>query len=158
MFEAVTRSALALLAAGSAAALFSLPSASAEPTEPSDPAEPTSAAEPRTGPLPGPAAPGPSGPAAAADDCTAAGLASTISTVTAQLSTYFAAHPDVNQAMIDATRQPAFIAVGRFDDFFRDHPQEADEVRAIQAPYVAFKDRCGLQIAPTDALAVLAEV
>ncbi|MCP9271320.1 hemophore-related protein [Mycolicibacterium arenosum] len=149
--------ALALLAAGSAAVLLSLPSAAAEPTdpvEPADPTVPTAPAQPSTAPLPGPAPEA----TAAADDCTAAGLASTISSVTAELSTYFAAHPDVNQAMIDATRQPSFIAVGQFDDFFKNHPVEADAIRAIQAPYVAFKDRCGLQVAPTDALAVLAEV
>jgi heme-binding protein len=137
----MTRAAFGLLAAGVAAALFSLPSAAAEPTEP---------------PLPGPASETTDLPQA--DDCNAATLASTISTVTAQLSTYFAAHPDVNQAMIDATRQPSFIAVGQFDDYFKSHPEQADDIRAIQAPYVAFKDRCGLQVAPTDALAVLAEV
>ena len=71
---------------------------------------------------------------------------------------YFAAHPDANQALIDAARQPAFTAVGQFDDYFKDHPDEADALRAIQAPLGAFKDRCGLQVAPTDALAVLADV
>lgn len=147
------RLALGLIAAGTAAALLGLPAASAEPTEPTEPAEPTAAAEPSTVPLPGPAP-----EAAPADDCTAAALATTISSVTAELSTYFAANPDVNQAMIDATRQPSFIAVGQFDDYFENHPDQADAIRAIQAPYVAFKDRCGLQVAPTDAMAVLAEV
>ncbi len=94
----------------------------------------------------------------ATDDCNAATLASTISTVTTQLSTYFAAHPDANQALIDATRQPAFVAVGQFDDYIDAHPDQADELRAIQAPLAAFKDRCGLQVSPTDALTVLAEV
>lgn len=42
---------------------------------------------------------------AAAPDCTAAGLSSTISSVTRNLSDYFAVHPDANQALIDATRQ-----------------------------------------------------
>jgi heme-binding protein len=93
-----------------------------------------------------------------ADDCSAAALATTISSVTASLSTYFAAHPDANQALIDATRQPAFTAVGQFQDYFNEHPQQADELRTIQAPLAAFKDRCGLQVSPTDALAVLADV
>ena len=95
---------------------------------------------------------------AATDDCNAATLASTISTVTTQLSTYFAAHPDANQALIDATRQPAFIAVGQFEDYTDAHPDQADEIRAIQAPLAAFKDRCGMQVSPTDALTVLAEL
>ncbi len=92
------------------------------------------------------------------DDCNAAGLATTISSVTASLSEYFAGHPDANQALIDATRQPAFIAVGQFDTYFNDHPEQADELRAIQAPLAAYRDRCGLQVSPTDALTVLAEV
>ena len=78
--------------------------------------------------------------------------------MTASLSDYFATHPDANQAMIDITRQPAFVAIGQFDGFFGDHPQEADELRAIQQPLVDYKNRCGMQVSPTDALAVLADV
>jgi heme-binding protein len=133
------RTAFGLLAAGATCAVIGLPSAGAEPVE-VDPAVPAAPVTP------------------AADDCNAAGMAKTISSVTAGLDTYFAAHPDANQALIDATRQPAFAAVGQFDDYFRNHPDQADELRAIQAPLAAFKDRCGLQVAPTDALAVLAEV
>lgn len=144
------RTAFGLMAAGAMCAALSVPSASAEPT---DPAEPTPAAEPTT-----PAATPAAEPMPAADDCNAAGMAKVISSVTTNLNTYFAAHPDANQALIDATRQPAFVAVGQFDDYFGEHPEQGDELRAIQAPLGAFKDRCGLQVAPTDALAVLAEV
>jgi len=122
------RTAFGLLAAGATLAVLSLPVASADP-------------EP-----------------APADDCNASSLAKTVSSVTASLSDYFAAHPDVNQALIDITRQPAFVAVGQFDGYFGEHPQEADELRAIQQPLVDYKDRCGLQVSPTDALTVLAEV
>lgn len=136
---AIRRTALGLFVAGAACAALTVPAASADPTEP---VEPTVA----------PAV------AAAPDDCNAAGLAKTISSVTADLDVYFAAHPDANQALIDAARQPSFVAVGQFDDYFKEHPDEADALRGIQAPLGAFKDRCGLQVAPTDALAVLAEV
>jgi hemophore-related protein len=140
----IRRTAFGMIAAGAAcAALTVSPAASADPT---DPVEPTTAVAPT------PAA------APAADDCNAAGMAKTISSVTAQLDTYFAAHPDANQALIDATRQSAFTAVGQFKDYFADHPDEADALRGIQAPLGAYKDRCGLQVAPTDALAVLADV
>ncbi|MDT5360132.1 MAG: heme-binding protein [Mycobacterium sp.] len=145
----IRRSALGVLVAGAACAALTLPSASADPA---DPAEPTATTEPTTPSVA--AAPA----ASAADDCNAAGLATTISSVTASLSTYFAAHPDVNEALIDATRQPAFVAVGQFDGYFKDHPDQADDLRAIQAPLAAFKDRCGLQVSPTDALTVLADV
>jgi heme-binding protein len=137
----IRRSALGVLAAGAAFVALTVPSASADPVDADDTtATPTTAAAPAPG------------------DCNAAGLATTISSVTASLSTYFAAHPDVNEALIEATRQPAFVAVGQFDGYFKDHPEQADDLRAIQAPLAAFKDRCGLQVAPTDALAVLAEV
>jgi hemophore-related protein len=140
----IRRTAFGMIAAGAAcAALTVSPAAGADPT---DPVEPTTAVAPT------PAA------APAADDCNAAGMAKTISSVTAQLDTYFAAHPDANQALIDATRQSAFTAVGQFKDYFADHPDEADALRGIQAPLGAYKDRCGLQVAPTDALAVLADV
>jgi hemophore-related protein len=93
-----------------------------------------------------------------ADDCNASTLAKTVSSVTASLSDYFAAHPDANQALIDITRQPAFVAVAQFDGYFNDHPQEADELRAIQQPLVDYKNRCGMEVSPTDALTVLADV
>jgi heme-binding protein len=129
----VRRTVFGALAAGAACAALGVPAASADPED---------------------SAPAP----AATDDCNAATLASTISTVTTQLSTYFAAHPDANQALIDATRQPAFIAVGQFEDYTDAHPDQADQIRAIQAPLAAFKDRCGMQVSPTDALTVLADL
>jgi hemophore-related protein len=95
---------------------------------------------------------------APADGCNASQLAKTVSGVTASLSDYFAAHPDVNQALIEITRQPAYVAVGQFDGYFGDHPQEADELRAIQQPLADYKNNCGMQVSPTDALTVLAEV
>lgn len=95
---------------------------------------------------------------APAGNCNASTLAKTVSSVTASLSDYFAAHPDANQALIDITRQPSYVAVGQFDGYFKDHPQEADELRAIQQPLVDYKTRCGMEVSPTDALTVLAEV
>jgi heme-binding protein len=104
------------------------------------------------------AEPDPVEPVVTVDTCNASELAKTVSSVTASLSDYFAVHPDVNQALIDITRQPAFVAIGQFDGYFNDHPQEADELRAIQQPLVDYKNRCGMQVSPTDALTVLAEV
>ncbi len=129
----VRRSVFGALAVGAACAALAVPAASADPDD--TPA-----------------------PAPATDDCNAATLASTISSVTSELSTYFAAHPDANQALIDATRQPAFIAVGQFEGYTDAHPDQADAIRAINAPLTAFKDRCGMQVSPTDALTVLADL
>jgi hemophore-related protein len=50
------------------------------------------------------------------------------------------------------------VAIGQMDGYFNDHPDEANDIRAIQAPLAAFKDRCGLQVSPTDALTALADV
>ena len=96
------RGVFGVLAAGAACAAVSIPSAPADPT-------PT--------------------PAPAPSNCTTAGLASTISSVSVSLSTYFAAHPDANQALIDATKQSAFSAIGAFNDYFSSHPDQADEIR-----------------------------
>ncbi len=130
----VRRAVLAALAAGAAGALVSIPAAVADPTSTPSPA-----------------------PAAEAD-CTAAGLSATISSVTKNLSDYFAVHPDANQALIDATRQSAFGAIGAFNSYFNDHPDQADEIRAIKAPLIDFQNRCGLQVEPAEALVVISEL
>jgi heme-binding protein len=126
------RNMFGLLAACAAGVLVSLPAAQAQ----GDP-------EPQPAPV---------------DDCNASTLSQTVSSVTASLSEYFAAHPDANQALIDITRQPSFVAIGQVDGYFNEHPQQADEIRAIQAPLVDYKNRCGMQVSPTDALTVLADV
>jgi heme-binding protein len=95
---------------------------------------------------------------AAPSDCNASTLAKTVSSVTASLSEYFAAHPDANQALIDITRQPAFVAMGQVDGYFKDHPDQANDLRAIQQPLADYKNHCGMEVSPTDALTVLAEV
>ncbi|WP_445168377.1 hemophore-related protein [Mycolicibacterium sp. Dal123E01] len=125
----VRRAVLTVLAAGAACAV-SMPSASADP------------------------APAP----AAVPDCTAAGLSSTISSVTKNLSEYFAAHPDANQALIDATRQSGFSAIGAFNSYFNDHPDQANDIRAIKAPLVDYQNQCGLQVEPAEALVVIGEL
>ncbi|WP_396930052.1 hemophore-related protein [Mycolicibacterium sp.] len=132
----VRRAVLAVLATAAAGAVVSIPSAVADPTP-----EPT--------PAPAPAA---------TSDCSAAGLSATISSVTKNLSDYFAVHPDANQALIDATRQSAFSAIGAFNTYFNDHPDQANDIRAIKAPLNAFQERCGLQVEPAEALVVIGEL
>ncbi|MCV7346834.1 hemophore-related protein [Mycolicibacterium rhodesiae] len=121
--------ALVVIAAG---AVVSMPFAVADPT-----------------PAPAPAA---------ATECSAAGLSSTISSVTKNLSDYFAVHPDANEALLDATRQSAFSAIGAFNTYFNDHPDQANDIRAIKAPLVDFQNRCGLQVEPAEALVVIGEL
>lgn len=135
----VRRTVVGVVAAGIACGGASQSVALADPTTPTP--TPTTTAAP-----------------AAPSDCTAAGMASTISTVSKALSEYFTAHPDANQALIDATRQSAFGAIGAFNSYFAEHPQEADDIRAIKQPLVDFQNRCGLQVEPAEALVVLSEL
>jgi heme-binding protein len=89
------------------------------------------------------------------DDCSASGLASTVSSVTKSMADYLAAHPETNQALLDITRQPPMVAVGQIDGYFNDHPKEADELRALQQPATAYQNRCGMQVEPSQALYAL---
>lgn len=179
--QTVRGAALALLAAGAACTALALPLAHAEPAAP-EPAAPVEPAEPgaptptpateapeaspladapaadATEPTESAAAPPTAVPAGSSDGCTAAGLSSTLSSVTGALSTYFEKNPDVNAALLEATRQPAFVAVGQMDGYFADHPQQADEVRAIKAPLIDFENRCGLQVSPSEALVALSNL
>lgn len=159
MTRAVTfgRSTLGFIALGAACAALVVPRASADPTPVTPTAPPTSAA-PSASATAAPTTTTTVAPAATVADCSTATLAKTISSVTLQLSDYFAAHPDADSSLLDATRQPAFTAMSQFDNYFKEHPDQADALRGIQAPLAAFKDRCGLQVAPTDALAVLGGV
>ncbi len=179
--KTVRGAALTLLAVGAACSALALPLAQAEPTapEPAAPVEPATPSTPAPAPtteapeatpladVPGTETPAPTEtpvvepatvPAASADGCTAAGLSSTINSVTGALSQYFEKNPDVNAALLEATRQPAFVAVGQMDGYFADHPQQADEVRAIKAPLNDFQNRCGLQVSPAEALVALSDL
>jgi heme-binding protein len=95
---------------------------------------------------------------AAPDSCTAANLTETISTVNHNLSQYLAAHPDANQALGDAAKQSPFQALGSFSKYFDAHPQEADEVRAIQQPLKDLSDQCGYQVTPGQVLVALGDL
>lgn len=163
MTRAVTfgRSTLGFIALGAACAALATPQVHADPASPTSPTTSTTPAPTTTATPSASAAPTTTttvAPAATVADCSTATLAKTISSVTLQLSDYFAAHPDADSSLLDATRQPAFTAMSQFDNYFKEHPDQADALRGIQAPLAAFKDRCGLQVAPTDALAVLGGV
>lgn len=176
----VRRFALGAVVAGMTCAALTMPAAIADPTETDSDA--TSAADTATpgtsdtaaseatesdatdateaAVTDGDDAAAPAAPAtpAGAQPCTGEGMTQTISTVTAQMSAWLKKNPDGNQALIDITRQPAFVAMGQMDGYFSEHPAQADELRAIQAPLAEFKNRCGQQVSPTDALTVLSEL
>lgn len=137
----------AVAAIGVAAGTVALmPSAAAEPTDTAPTSEATPSSEATEAPV------------AAADDCNAAELARTSAGVNSKLADYLDKHPETNGALIEITRQPAFIAVGQLDGYFNEHPVEANDIRAIQAPLNDFKNRCNLQVSPSDALSALSGI
>jgi len=48
--------------------------------------------------------------------------------------------------------------MGQVDGYFNDHPDQANDLRVIQQPLADYKNRCGMEVSPTDALTVLADV
>ena len=49
-------------------------------------------------------------------------------------------------------------AIGAFNTYFNDHPDEANDIRAIKQPLVDFQNRCGMQVEPAEALVVIGEL
>lgn len=143
----------AVAAIGVAAGTVALmPSAAAEPTDTAPTSEATPSSEATA------TSEATEAPVAAADDCNAAELARTSAGVNSKLADYLDKHPETNGALIEITRQPAFIAVGQLDGYFNEHPVEANDIRAIQAPLNDFKNRCNLQVSPSDALSALSGI
>jgi heme-binding protein len=86
---------------------------------------------------------------AAPDTCTFSGAANTSSTVSAQMSTYLAAHPDTNQALTDIAKQPMDEAQVQYRAYFANHPQVESELKAINQPAVDLVSQCGIVVRPT---------
>ena len=154
----------AVAAIGVAAGTVALmPSAAAEPTDTAPTSEATASSEATatsesTAESTSTESTSTESPVAAADDCNAAELARTSAGVNSKLADYLDKHPETNGALIEITRQPAFIAVGQLDGYFNEHPVEANDIRAIQAPLNDFKNRCNLQVSPSDALSALSGI
>ena len=60
---------------------------------------------------------------AAPDACTASGIASTVSSVSASTSSYLASHPETNQELTDIAKQPQEEAQEAYRAYFADNPQ-----------------------------------
>ena len=83
------------------------------------------------------------------DTCTFSGAANTSSTVSAQMSTYLAAHPDANQALTDIAKQPMDEAQVQYRAYFSNHPQVESELKAINQPAADLVSQCGIVVRPT---------
>ena len=83
------------------------------------------------------------------DQCTASGVASTVSSVSASTSAYLTSHPEINQALTDIARQPTDQAQEAYQTYFANNPQVEEELKAIHQPVTDLTAQCGLEVTPT---------
>jgi hemophore-related protein len=85
---------------------------------------------------------------AAADErppnCTVADLAGVMTGVAAATSAYLFTHPDANAFFTGLKSRPRDEMRGAVEEYIGAHPDVGDALRAIRAPAVEFRTRCGL--------------
>ena len=108
------------LLGGVASAAMILPAANAEPVTPTTP-----------------------------DTCTFSSAANTSSTVSAEMSTYLAAHPEANEDLTEIAKQPIDEAQIAYRAYFADNPQVESELKAINQPAADLVSQCGIVVRPT---------
>jgi hemophore-related protein len=80
--------------------------------------------------------------ASAAPDCSAAGVASTVSSVTGSANQYLTNHPGANAVVTAAKNEPRPQAASDLRNYFTAHPQEYVELRGILAPIGDTQRQC----------------
>lgn len=88
--------------------------------------------------------------AAAAPDCSPAGVNSTVSSVTGTAEQYLAAHPGANQVVNAAYSQPRPEAESSLRAYFTAHPQEYTDLRGILAPIGDTERQCNVSALPAN--------
>ncbi|MBV8861766.1 MAG: heme-binding protein [Mycobacterium sp.] len=88
--------------------------------------------------------------ASAAPDCSAAGVAKTISSVTGSADQYLSAHPDANAVVTAARNEPRPQAESDLRGYFTAHPQEYVELRGILAPIGDTQRGCNTTVLSPD--------
>ncbi|WP_123025926.1 heme-binding protein [Mycolicibacterium stellerae] len=83
------------------------------------------------------------------DNCTFSGAANTSSTVSAEMSTYLAAHPETNEDLTEIAKQPMTEAQVQYRAYFAKNPQVESELKAINQPAVDLVSQCGIVVRPT---------
>jgi hemophore-related protein len=83
------------------------------------------------------------------ETCTFSSAANTSSTVSAQMSTYLAAHPETNQDLTEIAKQPLDEAQVAYRAYFADNPQIESELKAINQPAADLVSQCGIVVRPT---------
>lgn len=85
----------------------------------------------------------------ATDTCSASGIATTSSTVSASTSTYLASHPETNEALTRIVTQSPAEPTEAFRAYFAQNPQVETELRAINQPVLDLSSQCGIEVTPT---------
>jgi heme-binding protein len=90
----------------------------------------------------------PATPAAAADDCTASGLARTVSAVAGSTADYLDAHPAVNDAFtkLKGESRPQMRADAQ--QYLDANPSVRADLQHLRAPLNDFAQRCGVALPP----------
>ena len=83
---------------------------------------------------------------AAPAPCTAAGLATTVSTVTAAAGQYLDAHPDVNDALTQAGSQAPDDAKAAIRAYFIGHFDQYSALQNIARPLTDLKSQCNSNV------------
>lgn len=88
--------------------------------------------------------------ASAAPDCSSAGVANTVSSVTGAAHQYLAAHPGANQVLTAAYGQPRPQAEANVRGYFTANPGEYYDLRGILAPIGDTQQACNVTVLPPD--------
>jgi heme-binding protein len=88
--------------------------------------------------------------ASAAPDCSAAGVASTVSSVTGSANQYLSNHPGANAVVTAAKNEPRPQAETDLRGYFTAHPQEYVELRGILAPIGDAQRQCNTTVLSPD--------
>lgn len=86
----------------------------------------------------------------AAPDCSAAGISSTVSTVSGQASAYLDAHPGADQVVTAAKSQPRPVAEANLRGYFTANPVEYQELRGILSPIGDTQRSCNVTVLPPE--------
>jgi heme-binding protein len=88
--------------------------------------------------------------ASAAPDCSASGVANTVSSVTGSAQQYLNGHPDANAAVTAAENEPRPQAATDLRNYFTAHPQEYFDLRGILAPIGVTQRQCNTTVLSPD--------
>jgi hemophore-related protein len=87
-------------------------------------------------------------PTAAAEPCSASGLASTSSGVLAAAGGYLANHPGADDVLTAAANQSPEDAKASVRSYFIGHPGELIDLQNIAGPLRDLRNQCGVSVSP----------